>query len=66
MPPLFHGPRALYASGYSSAMLVKYAKKILDWSAKGHSIWAFFNDDIHGFAPKDAARLKELVSRMTS
>lgn len=56
----FHGPQALYASDYSEEDLLKYSKLFLQWENAGHSVWAFFNNDIHGFAFKNAARLKEL------
>ena len=57
----FHGPRELYASAYSEEDLQYYASRIRDWTAAGHTVWAFFNNDIHGYAPVDAARLKAMV-----
>ncbi|HUQ97363.1 MAG TPA: DUF72 domain-containing protein, partial [Chitinophagaceae bacterium] len=54
----FHGPAALYASPYSDEDLAYYAAKIKDWVTDGHAVWAFFNNDIHGHAFRDAARLK--------
>lgn len=57
----FHGPRELYASGYSDEALEDYARKFTGWTAEGHVVWAFFNNDIHGHAFKDAQRLKELL-----
>ena len=56
-----HGPRELYASSYSDEQLADYAEKIGAWTVQGHDVWAFFNNDIHGFAPVDAARLMSLV-----
>ncbi len=53
----FHGPAQLYASSYSDEQLQGFAEKIMGWQAQGHQVWAFFNNDIHGYAPKDAARL---------
>jgi uncharacterized protein YecE (DUF72 family) len=57
----FHGPTDLYASRYSDAMLEDYAEKIRRWLAEGHAVWAYFNNDIHGYAPDDARRLRELL-----
>lgn len=58
----FHGPDALYASGYSNEALTYYAGKIKQWAQQGHTVWAFFNNDIHGFAPTDAQRLQQLCA----
>ena len=59
----FHGPRELYASGYSEEELAYYAQKIKAWVQEGHTIWAFFNNDIHGFAFADAQRLQQLCGQ---
>lgn len=58
----FHGPEALYASSYSDEDLKYFAKKFRKWVKKGHEIWAFFNNDIHSYAPKDALRLVNYCS----
>jgi len=58
----FHGPAQLYASAYSDEMLTGFAEKMKKWASDGHQVWAFFNNDIHGYAITDAARLKELVN----
>jgi uncharacterized protein YecE (DUF72 family) len=57
----FHGPEALYASAYSDDMLQAFAQKFRAWVAEGHEVWAYFNNDIHGYAPEDAQRLQEMV-----
>lgn len=57
----FHGPAALYASAYSDEELEQWAAKMLQWSNEGHEVWAFFNNDIHGHAFRDAARLLQLT-----
>ncbi|MBB1283244.1 DUF72 domain-containing protein [Flavisolibacter sp. BT320] len=57
----FHGPEELYASAYSDEMLQGYAQKMRGWAEEGHTVWAYFNNDIHGYAPVDAQRLRELV-----
>jgi uncharacterized protein YecE (DUF72 family) len=59
----FHGPEALYASPYSDADLDYFAGRIQNWLGEGHVVWAFFNNDIHGHAFRDAARLKERLGQ---
>ncbi|HZF64448.1 MAG TPA: DUF72 domain-containing protein [Chitinophagaceae bacterium] len=56
----FHGPAELFASGYAEEELAQFATKIKNWIQEGHKVWAFFNNDIHGYAPKDALRLRAL------
>lgn len=57
----FHGPRELYASSYSDEELAMYAEKFKKWQTQGHSVWAYFNNDIFGFAYQNALKLKELL-----
>jgi uncharacterized protein YecE (DUF72 family) len=59
----FHGPDGSYATAYSTRTLARYAKKCLEWKAKGHSVWVFFNNDIHGYAVANARTLKEMIIR---
>lgn len=57
----FHGPKELYASSYSDEMLRSFAKKFRKWVKEGHEVWAFFNNDIHGYAIGDAKRLQKMA-----
>jgi uncharacterized protein YecE (DUF72 family) len=57
----FHGPGALYASGYTDEQLKEFASLFKRWKKDGHSTWAFFNNDIHGYAVKDAQRLIKMT-----
>lgn len=57
----FHGPAELYASSYSDEMLKTFLKKIKAWVKEGHEVWIFFNNDIHGHAFRDAARLIKMI-----
>jgi uncharacterized protein YecE (DUF72 family) len=59
----FHGPKELYASAYSDEMLKAFGKKFRKWVKEGHEVWAYFNNDIHGHAVKDAKRLMEIVKK---
>ena len=58
----FHGPAELYASSYSDDMLQEFSLKFKQWVGDGHQVWAFFNNDIHGHAFRDASRLKTMTS----
>ncbi|MER3471962.1 MAG: DUF72 domain-containing protein [Chitinophagaceae bacterium] len=62
----FHGPKELYASSYSTQMLEAFATKFIDWKNEGHAIWAFFNNDIYGYAVEDAQRLKAIIKKWSS
>jgi uncharacterized protein YecE (DUF72 family) len=60
----FHGPKELYASSYSTQMLEEFASRFIGWKNEGHAVWAFFNNDIHGYAFEDAQRLIEIIKKM--
>lgn len=53
----FHGPSALYSSSYSDEMLQEFAKKFKTWVKEKHEVWAYFNNDVGGYALGDAQRL---------
>jgi uncharacterized protein YecE (DUF72 family) len=53
----FHGPQQLYASSYSDEQLKRFAALFKQWKKDGYSIWAFFNNDIFGYAIENAKRL---------
>jgi uncharacterized protein YecE (DUF72 family) len=52
-----HGDQELYASGYSDAALDEWAAKCRRWLGDGLDVFAYFDNDIKGFAPYDAMRL---------
>ena len=56
----FHGPGQLYASSYSDKQLEDFATLFKQWKNEGHSIWAFFNNDVFGYAIVNAKRLMEM------
>lgn len=56
-----HGPERLYASEYNESSLRRYAEKILNWLRTDHEVWVFFNNDLNGYAVKNAMKLNELV-----
>jgi len=57
----FHGPEKLYASDYSDPQLNVFAEKIANWLRNDKEVWAFFNNDFHGFAINNADKLREMV-----
>lgn len=57
----FHGPGELYSSPYPDETLRKYADKFIRWSENGHRVWAFFNNDVGGYAPHNAETLRRMV-----
>jgi uncharacterized protein YecE (DUF72 family) len=59
----FHGPEALYASSYSEEMLQEFAGKFKNWIKEGHIVWAFFNNDVFGYAIENAKRLMQILNK---
>lgn len=57
----FHGGRVLYGSDYSEAELRQWARKARRWLGGGTDVYAFFNNDAHGYALGNARRLRELL-----
>jgi uncharacterized protein YecE (DUF72 family) len=58
-----HGPdhRQLYAGSYSEDDLRWWADRIGEWRAQGRDVFAYFNNDGHGHAVRNALRLRELL-----
>ena len=58
-----HGPDRdhLYAGSYPEADLRWWAYRMGEWSAAGRDVYAYFNNDGHGHAVRDAERLRALV-----
>ena len=56
----FHSGTRGARGNYSESELVEWAQRFEDWSRRV-SIWAYFNNDWQGFAPKNALRLRELL-----
>ncbi|MBW3613611.1 MAG: DUF72 domain-containing protein [Chloroflexi bacterium] len=59
----FHGAGSRYGGRYPSQRLRAWADRIAAWTADGLTVWAYFNNDLGGHAPRDAARLREMVAR---
>jgi uncharacterized protein YecE (DUF72 family) len=57
-----HGPAGLYSSSYTEDMLREEANRIQRWRAEGRDVYIYYNNDVCGFAPKNALSLQELLS----
>jgi uncharacterized protein YecE (DUF72 family) len=56
----FHGPKEMFTSRYGKAGLERWRSKIEDWLGSGLDVYAYFNNDVHGYAVGDAIALLEL------
>ncbi len=58
-----HGPdqHHLYAGSYSDADLAWWAERIREWDRSGHEVYAYFNNDGHGHAVRNALTLRRLL-----
>ena len=54
-----HGSRKLYASDYTEDELQAWAEKVRQWK---RDTYVYFDNDFGGYAAKNAARLKEILS----
>lgn len=54
-----HGSEELYASGYDDAALDRWAGRIEQWVKSKLDVFAYFDNDVKGYAPFDAMRLIE-------
>jgi uncharacterized protein YecE (DUF72 family) len=57
----FHGPAGKYRGAYPDAALARWAARLREWSARGLDVFAYFNNDIGGYAPRNAKTLQALV-----
>ena len=59
----FHGPSGHYAGGYSSERLRSWASWLGMQLTDGWDVYAYFNNDVGGHAPRDAVTLRRLLER---
>jgi uncharacterized protein YecE (DUF72 family) len=57
-----HGPQGLYRGRYSTNTLDKWRRWIQNMRRRGHTAYVYFDNDQKSAAPKDAARLVEMMS----
>jgi uncharacterized protein YecE (DUF72 family) len=58
----FHGGTRGRRGNYSDSELREWAARLRGWS-RTHAVYAYFNNDWEGFAPRNAALLKRLLAR---
>jgi uncharacterized protein YecE (DUF72 family) len=58
-----HGARGRRGN-YSDTELQAWARRIAGWRDAGTAVFAYFNNDWEGFAPRNARRLQQLVQRI--
>ncbi len=57
----FHAGARGRRGNYSESELREWAARLREWS-RTHDVYAYFNNDWEGFAPRNAARLERLVA----
>ena len=57
----FHGPTGTYRGGYPADRLERWADWLRQERARGAEIYAYFNNDVGGHAPRDAVTLRRFV-----
>jgi uncharacterized protein YecE (DUF72 family) len=57
----FHGPAGKYQGSYPDKDLERWARRMREWEGLGKPVYAYFNNDIGGFAPRNAKTLMGLV-----
>lgn len=58
----FHGSKSLYSSCYSDEELHQFASRVKGWLKEGRDVYAYFNNDAEGNAPKNALSLVQMFS----
>ena len=61
----FHGPRGDYGDQYSRSILKEWAARIQSWQDGGQNVFAYFNNDAHGYAVENARTLRSLLDIST-
>lgn len=58
----FHGGQTAYGSDYAEEELKRWAAKAKSWLSSRKDVYAFFNNDAHGYAVCDALKLRQLLA----
>jgi uncharacterized protein YecE (DUF72 family) len=56
----FHGGPG-HGGNYSDVELEPWARRIADWHADRHTVYAYFNNDVGGHAVANARRLRQFL-----
>jgi uncharacterized protein YecE (DUF72 family) len=57
----FHGSDSLYSSCYSDEALADWAKRIAEMAENLDSVYIYFNNDVQGFAVKNAETIRSFL-----
>lgn len=57
----FHGPAGLYSSSYSDADLAAWAERISALAKDLKTVYIYFNNDVAGYAPRNAATIRAIL-----
>ncbi|HJR59645.1 MAG TPA: DUF72 domain-containing protein [Vicinamibacterales bacterium] len=57
----FHGPGGTYSGGYARDRLERWARWLNEQRSAGVEVYAYFNNDVGGHAPRDAMTLRGLL-----
>lgn len=58
-----HGPTTFASSKYGAARLRPWAKRLQEWHQQKLPVFFYFNNDVHGYAIRDARALMRLVEK---
>ena len=59
----FHGSEDLYSSYYSDEELADWAKRIADLAINLDTVYIYFNNDVEGFAVKNAVTIRDYLEK---
>jgi len=62
----FHGPTGRYEGNYSKSALQDWADWLKENIRKARAFYAYFNNDIHAYAVRNAKQLKEQFQKVTA
>jgi uncharacterized protein YecE (DUF72 family) len=60
----FHGSGARYGGGYQADHLAHWARWLQEQRRSGTDVYAYFNNDIGGHAPRDAVTLRGMLEKL--
>ncbi len=59
----FHGYGSRYEGNYPDNLLARFALRIREWNTSGLDVFAYFNNDLKGFAVKNALTLQDFINQ---
>jgi uncharacterized protein YecE (DUF72 family) len=61
-----HGPANKYNGSYSDEVLAQWASRCQVWLEQGKQVYFYFDNDMYGYAPVNAATLQRMMHNTTS